>query len=386
MSYWNGKALLRFLKKALFKNRGTNYRLTTKRLGILLLAAVIYLPAEILIWIGMGLDDLIYPGYREIALPKPVFIIGNPRSGTTFLQRLLARDKVNFHCMRTWEIFAAPSVMMRKVVRFAVRLGRAVGVPISKRIRKFEGLWKETDDIHRLKLRSPEEDEYLFIHNFSTMKIWSFAAMEEESDPYIYFDQKMEAEDKQRIMDYYQSCIQRHYYYHGGRKKYYLSKNPNFSPAIQTLLERFPEGKFIYLVRNPLEAVPSHISLKDREWRILGSPLKRYSCQDFIIKSSRHWYDYPLRELKKLPTNQAVIVKFDDLVADAETTVQNIYQQLELHLPDDFQSVLDGETKRARNHESQHHYSLEEMGIDPRQLAAEFEDVMQEFGFEGIEQ
>lgn len=36
-----------------------------------------------------GLDHLIYPGFRRIPLDRPVFIIGNPRSGTTFLHRFL---------------------------------------------------------------------------------------------------------------------------------------------------------------------------------------------------------------------------------------------------------------------------------------------------------
>ncbi|MEJ2447836.1 MAG: sulfotransferase [Anaerolineales bacterium] len=311
--------------------------MTTKRLGILLLAAAIYFPVEFLIWLGLGLDELIYPEYRKVSLPKPVFIIGNPRSGTTFLQRLLAKDSDNFHCMRTWEIFTAPSVFMRKLVHFVDGIGRVVGVPISKRVRKIEELWKDTDDVHRLKLRSPEEDE-------------------------------------------------RHYYFHGDRKKYYLSKNPNFSPAVQTLLGRFPDAKFIYLIRNPLEAVPSHISLKDREWRILGSPLEKYSCRDFIIKSSHHWYEYPLGVLESLPENQAVIVKFDDLVSDAEAAVQKIYYQLGISLSENFRKVLAVETVHARNHKSDHHYSLEEMGIKPQQMVAEFADVIHEFNFEGLEQ
>jgi len=360
--------------------------MTTKRLGILLLAMVIYFPVEFLVWLGLGLDELIYPDYRKVLLPKPVFIIGNPRSGTTFLQRLLAKDSDNFHCMRTWEIFTAPSVFMRKLVHSVEQLGRVVGVHLSKRVRKIEELWKDTDDVHRLKLRSPEEDEYLFLHNFSTMKIWSYAAMEEESEPYIYFDQKMPSDDKRRIMDFYQSCIQRHYYFHGDREKFYLSKNPNFSPAVQTLLDRFPDAKFIYLIRNPLEAVPSHISLKDREWRILGSPLEKYSCRDFIIKSSHHWYEYPLSVLESLPENKAVIVKFDDLVSDAEAAVQKIYNQLGLHLSEDFRKVLAVETVHARNHKSDHHYSLEEMGIKPQQMVAEFADVIHKFDFEGLEQ
>lgn len=383
MSIWNGKEFWRFLDRSLFKNRGTNYRLTIKRLGVLLLAILIYLPAELLIWIGFGLDEIFFAGYKKVSLPRPVFIIGNPRSGTTFLQRVLAWDRSNFHCMRTWEIFLAPSVSLRRAARFLVRIGRAIGVPISRRIREIERLWKESDRIHRLKLRSPEEDEYLFIHNFSTMKIWSFAAIEDQADPYIYFDQQMPAKDKRRMMDFYQGCIQRHYHYHQGHKKLYLSKNPNFSPAVETLLDRFPDARFIYLVRDPLEAVPSHISLKDWEWHLLGSPLQKYACRDFIIRSSKHWYAYPLEKLRALPENQAVIVRFQDLVADARSVVERIYRQFGLPLSGEFLEHLRVVSARARNHESDHKYSLAEMGITRQALAKEFAGVRAEFSFEG---
>lgn len=379
MSYWNGKDFLRFLYQNFFHNRGTNYRLTAKRLGILLLVFSIYLPAELLIWSGLLLDELLFPAYRQIKISQPVFIIGNPRSGTTFLQRLLARDSYNFLSMRTWEIFGAPSILMRKTVRFAARAARALGFKTSRRIRKLETLWKESDPIHRLRLRAPEEDEYLFIHNFSTMKIWSFAAMEDDADPYIYFDDKIPDSEKDRMMDFYESCIQRFFYPHGGKNKHYLSKNPNFSPAIQTLLDRYPDGKFIYLIRSPLKAVPSHISLKEREWQMLGSPLEKYACREFILRSSEHWYEYPLQKLAQLPENQQVVVRFDDLVTNTKKTVQDIYLRLGLELTPEFLDLLELESTLARNYQSRHRYSPEEMGIDPRAFQDRFAGIINEY-------
>jgi hypothetical protein len=381
MSYCNGKAFRRFLYKSFIKNKGTHYRLTSKRLGILLLSLVIYLPAEFLIWSGLLLDEVFYPAYHEIKIKQPVFIIGNPRSGTTFLQRLLAKDSHSFISMRTWEIFGAPSILMRKIFHCAAKIGRAIGVPISKRIKRLERLWQESDAIHRLELRAPEEDENLLIHIFSTMKIWSFAAMLDEVYPYIYHNEKISLEDKQRIMDFYESCIQRHLFDHGGTAKHYLSKNPNFSPMIDTLLTRFPDAKFIYLIRNPLDAVPSHISLKEREWQMLGSPLEEYACRDLILDASEHWYNYPLQKLKELPENQAIVVKFDDLVSDAEDTVKRIYDRFGLTVSSGYLKILQRETIRARNYQSQHIYSLSEMGINREQLRERFKDVMLEFDY-----
>ena len=350
------------------------------------MALIIYVPVEIVVWTGFILDEILYPKYHDIQINQPVFIIGNPRSGTTFLQRLMARDTANFLSMRTWEIFGSPSIITRRLVRGIVRIGRVFGIPVARRIQKLEELWKEDDRIHRLRLRAPEEDEYLFVHTFSTLKIWSFASLEDESDPYIYYDLKLSEKDKQRNMSYYESCVQRHYYYHGQLKKKYLSKNPNFTPAIRTLLEQFPDAKFIYMIRNPLKAVPSHISLKDREWRLLGSPLKRYACADFIMESSEHWYNYPLKVLESIPQDQAVIVRLDDLIQDVEKTVMRIYDQFGLSMTEEFRSLLEYKAEQARNHRSQHKYSMLEMGLSEQEMADRFGSIINRFGFgEGIE-
>jgi len=379
--YSNCNAFLRFFYKNLFNYRGTNYRLTAKRLGVLLLALFMYAPIELFVWTGFILDEIFFPKFHNIRINQPVFIIGNPRSGTTFLQRLMARDTANFISMKTWEIFLAPSIFTRGFIRGAVKFGRAVGMPVIRRIRKIEQLWKDDDRIHRFRLRAPEEDEYLFVHNFSTLKIWSFASMEDEAEPYIYYDQEISQKDKKRNMSYYESCIQRHYHFHGRPKKIYLSKNPNFSPAIETLLEKFPDAKFIYLIRDPLKAVPSHISLKEREWQMLGSPLRKYACAVFIISSSEHWYDYPLKRLRELPEDQSIIVKFDDLVQDTASTVSCIYQQLGFSITEEFNAVLEHEAKKARKHRSQHLYSLSEIGISRPEMTDRFGSVYEEFDF-----
>ena len=37
----------------------------------------------------LGLDNVFYRRYRKQPIDRPIFIVGNPRSGTTFLHRLL---------------------------------------------------------------------------------------------------------------------------------------------------------------------------------------------------------------------------------------------------------------------------------------------------------
>ncbi len=381
VSQYNGRAFRRFLYKSFFNNRGTHYRLTFKRLGVFLLALVFYLPVEFLTWIGLILDEIIYPEYHEVEIREPVFIIGNPRSGTTFLQRLLAKDKDNFFSMKTWEIFIAPSLTMRKVFRALIKVARAVGMSVTKRIRRLERLWAEGNVIHRLALGAPEEDEYLFIHIFSTMKIWSFAAMVEETLPFIYYDKAMTATEKSRMMDFYHRCLQRHVLYHHGGRKHYLAKNPNFSPMVETILGRFPGAKFIYLIRNPLDAVPSHLSLKEREWQMLGSPLHKFASKEFILAASEYWYNYPLGWLEELPEHQAIIINFEELTSDAGRTVKEVYRRFGFDISPAYEQILVEETRKARNHESQHEYCLQEMGLSEDELRERFAPVFARFEF-----
>jgi hypothetical protein len=354
-----------------------------KRLGVLLLSLAIYLPAEVLIWLGLLLDNILFRKFREIEIESPVFIIGNPRSGTTFLQRLLAKDHQMFFSMKTWEIFASPSITGRKILVFLVRIARSIGMSISKRIHRLERLWAEGNRMHRLALRAPEEDEYLFIHIFSALKIWSFAAMTEDAAPFIRYDRVMPEREKQRMMDFYEHCLQRHIFFHHGEQKHYLAKNPNFSPMIETILERFPGARFIYLIRDPRDAVPSHLSLKEREWQMLGSPLEPYASREFILDASEYWYNYPLGEIDKLERDQGMIILFDDLVGNAKQVVGEIYSSFGFEMSSEFEEILIQETEKAREHESEHEYDIAEMGLSEEDIKTRFNEVYQRFEFPG---
>ena len=118
MIVYNFKRLWRITKLNFFKARGTMSRLTPKRLLILVGFYALYAIVEITTWTCFALDRIFYPDFLNVEIKSPVFIIGNPRSGTTFLHRLLALDEMHFSCMRMWEIFFAPSIVQRKMLCF----------------------------------------------------------------------------------------------------------------------------------------------------------------------------------------------------------------------------------------------------------------------------
>jgi hypothetical protein len=376
------RALGRFTYKQLFRSSGTPYRLSPKRIGLLLLVYPLYTLVELINWLGFAFDAILFPAYREVEIVQPVYIIGNPRSGTTFLQRLLARDENNFSSMRTWEMLVAPSVTMRKVFWALSTLDKRLGSPAARCLGMLEESWQEDNVVHRVAVRAPEEDEYLLVHAFSCLKIWLYVAMLDEAERYTYFDSQMPEQEKARIMTFYMRCLQRHLHAHDHGDKHYLAKNPHFSPLVDTLYRYFSDVKIIYLARNPLDMIPSYISLKENEWQLLGDPEEEYSSREYILDMARHWYTYPLERLEQAPQDSYIVVNFNDLVRDARGTVREIYDRFGLQLSPAFDEILQRATVQARNHESEHDYSLQEMGLTCDQVVTTYRDVFERFGFD----
>lgn len=376
------RGVLRFTYKSLFKSRGTNYRLTGKRIILLLIAYPAYFLVELVTWLGLLLDEVFFRGYRDVEIKQPIYIVGNPRSGTTFLQRLLAMDQDTFISMRTWEMLLAPSITARKVLWAVSALDSRLGSPLARLLGMLEEGWQEDNVVHRIALRAPEEDEYLLVHIFSTLKIWLYVAMLDEAEPYTYFDSQMPDEDKERIMSFYKRCLQRHLYAHGEGGPHYLAKDPHFSPWVDTLYRTFPDAKIIYVARNPLDMIPSFVSLKEREWQLLGNPTEEYTCRAYALDMARHWYTYPLERLDQAPRDSSAVVNFNDLVTDAREVVTEIYERFGLELSPAYDAILRRATRRARRHESEHEYSLQEMGLSREQIVSEYEQVFERFAFD----
>ena len=73
---------------------------TLRRLLVMIAFYTVFPLLELTIWTGLLLDRIFFPGFRREAVSSPLFIIGNPRSSTTFLHRLISKDVGQFTTMR----------------------------------------------------------------------------------------------------------------------------------------------------------------------------------------------------------------------------------------------------------------------------------------------
>jgi hypothetical protein len=382
---FNLRRFLRFTRTALLRAKGTHYRLTPKRIAWIAAFYPLFALLEVATWTCLLLDKLLYPGFRKQEIREPVFILGNPRSGTTFLHRLMAKDVQGMTSMVAWEILFAPSIVQRKVGRALSIVDRWLGRPFYKLLRALERRLYESVLSRRFTLVEPEEDEYLFVHTWSTLVTSTFSAVMDDAHAYTRFDKALPRWEKRRIMRFYRRCLQRHLFAHraeSAARRHYLAKSPPSTPKIDTFYRWFPDARFIYLVRSPLQVIPSYLNLMEVQWRAMADPLKPWAAREWVIDMARHWYSYPLERLDRAPPESYIIVRYDDLVADPEATVRGIYDHLGLDLDPAYARVLKQEAERARSYRSRHHYDIKEMGMTREEIVEVFRDVFDRFGFD----
>jgi len=382
---FNFKRYIRFAYVAIFKGGNIEHRLSPKRIGWIVFFYTVFPLLELVHRIFFLMDNIVYRGYRQAEIEAPIFIIGNPRSGTTFFHRLLAEDEHNFTWMRMWEILFAPSITQRKIVDLVTRLDRRIGGPLHALVAARQKRWQEQNVMHKIALQAPEEDEYLLLHIWSTIMVWLYSGFLGEMDDWVEFDTAMPEGEKRRVMDFYVKCLKRHLHAHGAEGKHYLAKNPCFSPKVDALYEYFPDAKIVYLVRSPLKMIPSYISILNFEWDILGDPVGERSGYPNILDMADHWYTYPLARLDEAPAGSHVILRFDDMVSDPDRAVRQIYEGFDLTVTPTFAETLRQETIRSQRYQSRHRYSLDETGLTREEIVSRFWPVFERFGFDTAE-
>jgi hypothetical protein len=378
---FNLGSFISFYRYSLFEAGEFKDRFSARRVAWLIFFITLFPLIELVNAFCLLLDEVLFPTYREVSIEAPIFIIGNPRSGTTFLHRLLAKDEAHFVSMATWEIFAAPSITGRRIVQALSGLDRRLGSPINDWLAEQERRWYNELVMHRISLRAPEEDEHLFLHIWSTIMVWHYSGFLEKMRDYVRFDTAISEQEKRRVMEFYASCLRRHLYAHQAQDRIYLAKNPNFSPKVDTLLRYFPDARFIYLARTPFEMVPSFASLMDQTWRIMGDPMGNRSDYGPILDMAAYWYSYPLERLAQEPEDRYTIVNFHEMVEKPSDTVREIYEHFGLEVTPAYAKALQQANMASEEHESRHSYEVADAGRTKAEMATRFKPVLERFDF-----
>lgn len=349
-----------FIAEAGFGAERVSFALTLRRITILVAIACV-LPA-IVCWnhLGFWLDDIFFPAWRKTDVTAPVFLIGNARSGTTWVHRLLteANDEV-FTTFRTWEILFAVPIVWKVLFTGLYLLDKHIffGLFLYLILNAERGIVGHIT-VHPIGLMEAEEDEWLMLHvGLAQLLLFLFPSATNAANPLILFDylpaslpdihaalkssgtdarkvlqrrallldrsEMLSLSMRLRIFDYYRTCVQRHLYFQQFRREWqrrligaraakddlplvFMSKNPAFTLRVPSLLATFPDAKVICLLRDPAQSVPSMISYISLVWHAFASPLQRYPNASQLLGFCEVHYLFPLVHLAELSRSAGV--------------------------------------------------------------------------------
>ncbi len=333
--------------------------------------------------LGWFADQFLSPNWHRVAMNGPVFIIGHQRSGSTFLHRALANDP-NALALNLREMLL-PSISGQRLISAIFRPGSRPGRWLERMQDRYLG---PLDAIHHIRLDSIEEDEFVLLTAYrSGMVVNSSPAASLDAELNRLRDYRSWSESERRTaLEWYRACLLKAAYraevLSPNPDRWIVGKNPAFSQRVPDLLKVFPDARFINLVRNPLEAVPSRLSLVRAIWRLQRPDFEEMPAEEIeeIVADSERTYRLALSDLADLPGETAITLRFEDLTSDPDAALRRIYRQL--RLPGAPVPVTE-RTDRGDGSvsASAHRYSPEEFGLSEAGLRHRFAPVMRAYGF-----
>lgn len=329
----------------------------------------------------LGLDYVFYPRLRRRPIDRPIFIIGNPRSGTTFLHRLLlgAGDMAAFEL---WEMLF-PAITARKL------FGRIV-----PRLDRLSPARYHPSDVHDTSLRGIETDDVAwFFRTLDGPFAWAyFSAWQDiwgsEASRETFGLDGVTDRDRERFFGYYEACWRRNLIYK--RANRILAKTSMLTFRLDEVLQRYPDAKLVYIIRDPVEVIPSGMSL-------IASVLENgYDVWNRTTKEDQQrWIEnlyqascamlrsfHEAQTSGRIPERNLCVVRYPDLLENLEPTIDRIVDFLEIEPTEAFRQEVREQASRQRSYKSGHQHSPDQFGIDPERIRTDLAFVYEAYGLD----
>lgn len=308
-----------------------------------------------------------YPEIAEEPIAAPVFLMGLPRSGTTYLQYLFDRDP-RFRLIRTWQSlspspppgFDPADAERRKAEWGALRRRISPG---------FEGL----EAMHLY-----DEDGSDECHTFLESSFGAAGLHNQYSVP-GYFDYLMDELDlaaSYRIHKRQLQLLQ----WRQERKPWAL-KYPNHVIAMDKILEVYPDARFVMTHRDPVQALASIAKLTAnlRQTKI-DVPIDPHLVGQHMLHFIQRHIDRIMAFDAGPHGARVVHVDYYDLVADPIAALFGIHQGLGIETPANVaEAVRSWHAANPKNARGRNDYTLEQYGLDDAAVAEQFGDYRSRF-------
>lgn len=313
-------------------------------------------------------DRKLYPEIAKEKIKSPVFIVGNPRTGTTILHDILAQDP-DSRVPNTWECQFPSPPPEEKTFYTDPRIAQCQAIydEISKQPEGFKA-------IHPMGAQLGQECILLFADSMVSPLFHNQFRVPSYED---WVDNEA---DYAGVYEFHYRQLQ-HLQFRCSRDRWVL-KTGGHNWALQNLLAQYPDARIVFTHRDPVKSMTSYASLTDQVRRI---------CSDEVdpVEIAADWIPrladianrgVAVRKAKISPDAKIYDMFFSNFVEDQFKEVERIYEALDLEMTgegaDRMRTFIKNNPKGVHG---LHTYTAEDYGIDPVAVREQFATYIEHF-------
>ncbi len=308
--------------------------------------------------------EAVCPSVLARPICEPVFITGMPRSGTTFLHRLILQDPRTAGPSLFQLIY--PCAWRSSPVGAALRKSW-VGVQLS-----LLGLIApELYALHPVAADAPEECTDIMAHVFQSMRFENMYRVPS-------YQRWLQHEGLLHAYRFHRRFLQHLDAQMPGRR--WVLKSPDHVFALDDIRAVYPDARLVLVHRDPVRVLASVTKLTEVLRRAFARNIDRVEIGREV---SGCWVNGAERMCKLASSDSVLHLKYREIIAAPLEAVRAVYRHCGLELTGDAEDRMQRWLRKTSNpRRKRRRYDLAEFGLDPRSIRERFARYTETFGVE----
>ena len=315
----------------------------------------IFFLLRFIVFLFMSLDRCFYFSLSKNTIKNPIVIVGNPRSGTTFLQRFLVNSGFG-QGSQLWQMIY-PSIILQKLLK-----------PILPLLEFISPAKHHSTAAHKTSLSSVETDDVgMLFRFFDGFFLYGFFLSWSEKDLFDWVDPEIR-DNSIRDFNWLESVWKRILI--NSNNDRIVAKLFSVSANCPKFQERYPDSRLLYMVRNPVDVIPSGLSLvtgvldkkfgfwnkpKDKRDRFIGNLYR--GLVELLLRFERDWSN------NKINKDKVLIVNFNSMMNDFDLLMDKIIIFTNHSNSSSLKSIIKETSNNQKAYKSKHKYDLSKFGL-----------------------